>query len=282
MTTPRILPCALAGLLLLVSGCSDADDQGEASAERPELTLAFAQWLPDEGTGRAMLRVTNDSAQELEVTGAGLHWSGYDDFVDEQDSSLAPGQTLDLRVTLPEANCEEGAEPIVGVVRMPSTEVSEELTDDGQQFLRHLWQRGCEADLVRSQVSISYGDDFRLGTVDGEPAVVGSLLLERGSGTETVTALGAAGSVLYDVQLGARVTAPPDQQVTRVPLQIRAANRCDEHARGQATAPFTYRITLRVAGTTTRILIPPPPDVQVLATQALDAACRQRAERHDN
>lgn len=275
MTTPRILTCALAALLLFASGCTDAGQEGEASAARPELTLAFAQWLPDEGTDRAMLRVTNDSAQEVAVTGAGLRWSGYDDFVDAQDSSLAPGQTLDLRVTLPEANCEEGAEPIIGVVRMPSVEVTEELTDNSQQFLRHLWQRGCEADLVRSQVSISYGDDFRLETIEGVPVAVGSLLLERRAGQEPVTALGAAGSVLYDVGLGARVTATPEQPVTRVSLRISGGTRCDEHARGQATAPFTFRITLRVADMTTRMLIPPPADVQVLATQALDAACRR-------
>jgi len=195
-----------------------------------------------------------------------------------QDSSLAAGQTLDLRVTLPDAHCDEGAEPIVGVVRTPSTEVTEELTDNSQQFLRHLWQRGCEADLVRSQVSISYDDDFRLGTIEGQPVVVGSLLLERRAGQERVTALGAAGSVLYQVTLGARVTAAPEQPVTRVPLRISGGTRCDEHARGQATAPFTFRITLRVADTTTRMLVPPPPDVQALATVALDRACRQRAE----
>jgi hypothetical protein len=276
--SPGILTCALAALLLVVSGCSDTDEDAEESQPRPEVTLAFAQWLPDEGTDRAMLRVTNDSAEHLEVTGAGLRWSGYDDFVDAQDSSLAPGQTLDLRVSLPDAHCDQGSEPIVGVVRTPSAEVAEELTENSQEFLRHLWQRACEADLVRSQVSISYGDDFRIAAVAGQPTVVGSLLLTRQAGDETVTALGASGSVLYYVKLGSRVTAASDQQVTRVPLRISGGNRCDEHARGQATAPFTFRVTLRVADTTTPMLIPPPPAVQALATEALDRTCRQLAE----
>ena len=97
------------------------------------------------------------------MTGAGLRWSGYGEFVDPQDSTLAPGQTLDLHVLLPAARCDQGEEPIEGVVRTPTTEVSQELTASGQEFLRHLWLRGCQADLVRSQVSISYADDWHLG-----------------------------------------------------------------------------------------------------------------------
>ena len=48
------------------------------------------------------------------MTGAGLSWSGYGEFVDPQDSTLAPGQTLDLHVLLPPAHCDQGAEPIDG------------------------------------------------------------------------------------------------------------------------------------------------------------------------
>ena len=62
-----------------------------------------------------------------------------------------------------------------------------------------------------------------------------------------------------------------------MPLAILPGNRCDEHARGQATAPFTFRITVTVADTFTRVLVPPPLRVQELATEALDRACIQRA-----
>lgn len=258
-----------------MGGCS-GDGKPEPSPS-PELTLSFAQWLPDEGTDRAMLRVTNDSGDAVTVTGAGLRWSGYGEFVDPQDSTLAPGQTLDLRVTLPPPRCDEGEEPVVGVVRTSAAEDAEELTENGQTFLRYLWGRRCESELVHEHVTISYADDWRLGTVRGEPAAIGSLLMERQEGQEPVAALGAGGSVLYDVELAERVVARPDIPVTRVPTHILSGNRCDEHARGQATAPFTFRITLRVADTTTRMLIPPPPRVQALATVTLDRACRQRA-----
>lgn len=274
----ELIACLLAGLPagLLVGGCS-GDDRPEPPRTPPAVTFSFAQWLPDEGTDRALLRVTNDSEEPLPVTGAGLRWSGYGDFVDPQDSTLDPGQTLDLRVVLPAGRCSEGQEPIAGVVATPSGEVSEELTENAQQFLRHLWQRRCEAELVHDQVAISYGDDWRLQTRSRGSFVTGSLLLERQDGREPVAALGASGSVLYDVVLDRPVVAAPDRPVTRVRLRILPGTRCDEHARGQATAPYTFRVTLRVAGTTTPVLVPPPPRVQVLATVALDRTCRQRA-----
>ena len=162
MTRTGRLLAALAGLLAVSSGCSGSDDPAPSSAP-PEVTLSFTQLLPDEGTRKALLRVVNESDEPLPVTGAGLSWSGYGEFVDPQDSTLAPGQTLDLHVLLPPARCDQGEEPIEGVVRTPTTEVAQELTASGQEFLRHLWLRGCQADLVRSQVSISYADDWHLG-----------------------------------------------------------------------------------------------------------------------
>ncbi len=276
MTRTGRLLAALVGLLAVSSGCSGSDDPAPSSPP-PEVTLSFTQLLPDEGTRKALLRVVNESDEPLPVTGAGLSWSGYGEFVDPQDSTLAPGQTLDLHVLLPPAQCDQGEEPIDGVVRTPTTEVSQELTASGQEFLRHLWLRGCQADLVRSQVSISYADDWHLGVAEGEPAALGSLLLERNEGQEALTVRSARGSVLYDAELDAPVVARPSVESTLVPLAILPGNRCDEHARGQATAPFTFRITVTVADTFTRVLVPPPVRVQALATEALDRACIQRA-----
>ncbi len=171
--------------------------------------MSFTQLLPDEGTNKGLLRVVNESAEPLPVTEAGLRWSGYGEFLDPQDSTLAPGQTLDLHVLLPPAHCDEGDEPIVGVVRTPTAEVAQPLTSSGQEFLHHLWQRGCEADLVQDNVSISYADDWHIGTAHGEPAAFGSLLLERNDGTEPVTVRSFRGSVLYGAELPAPVVARP-------------------------------------------------------------------------
>jgi hypothetical protein len=268
----------LACLLVVASACSgDADDSGPSSAPPPEVSLSFTQLLPDEGTNKGLLRVVNESADPLPVTEAGLRWSGYGEFLDPQDSTLAPGQTLDLHVLLPPARCDEGDEPIVGVVRTPTDEVAEPLTSSGQEFLHHLWLRGCEADLVHDNVTISYARDWTIGTAHGEPAAYGSLLLERNDGTEPVTVRSFRGSVLYGAELPAPVVADPSAPTTNVPLVILPGNRCDEHARGQATAPFTFRITVDVGDTSTKVLVVPPIRVQELAGEVLDRACLQRA-----
>jgi hypothetical protein len=57
-------------------------------------------------------------------------------------------------------------------------------------------------------------------------------------------------------------------RLTRV--AILPGNRCDEHARGQATAPFTLRIGDAPPG---KVLIAPPPSGQAAATTVLDRAC---------
>lgn len=275
--TARLL--LIACVLALGGACSHAADEPgpEPAAAEPAVTLSFTQLLPDEGTRKGLLRVVNDADEPLPVTAAGLRWSGYGEFVDPQDSTLAPGQTLDLHVLLPPAQCDEGDEPVVGVVRTPTAEVAQPLTSSGQEFLRHLWLRGCQADLVHDQVSISYADDWGLGTSGGEPAAIGSLLLRRNADAEDVTVLSGRGSVLYDLEVPDPVVARQAEPRTLVPTAILPGNRCDEHARGQATAPFTFRITVSVADTTTPVLVIPPPRVQALAAEALDLACEQRA-----
>ncbi len=267
----------LACLLAVTSACSGDSEQPGPSPPPPDVTLSFTQLLPDEGTNKGLLRVVNESADPLPVTEAGLRWSGYGEFLDPQDSTLAPGQTLDLHVLLPPARCDQGDEPIVGVVRTPTDEVAQRLTSSSQEFLRHLWLRGCQADLVHDNVSISYARDWSIGTAHGEPAAYGSLLLERNDGDEPVTVRSFSGSVLYGAELPDPVVARPSAPTTLVPLVILAGGRCDVHARGQATAPFTFRITVDVGDTSTKVLVPPPLRVQELATEILDRACVQRA-----
>ncbi|MET0525634.1 MAG: hypothetical protein ABWZ91_12590 [Nocardioides sp.] len=268
---------SLACLLAVGSACSAGSDDPDPTPAPPDVTLSFTQLLPDEGTNKGLLRVVNESADPLPVTEAGLRWSGYGEFLDPQDSTLAPGQTLDLHVLLPPARCEEGDEPIVGVVRTPTAEVAQPLTSSGQEFLHHLWLRGCQADLVHDNVTITYARDWSIGTAHGEPAAVGSLLLERNDGTEPVTVRSFRGSVLYGAELPAPVVARASAPTTLVPLVILPGNRCDEHARGQATAPFTFRITVDVGDTSTKVLVVPPERVQEIATEVLDRACVQRA-----
>ena len=267
-------------LLVALTACSAS---GEAPPEKSgiEVSLGFTPLLPDEGTPKGLLRVVNEGDEPLAVTGAGLRWSGYGpEFTREQDATIAPGQTLDLRVLLPEARCDEGKEPISGVVSTADETKVQELTTSGQQFLRRLWLRGCRDALVAENVKISYAPGWRIAPDD--ESLDGTLRMVRQEGSEPVTVLNSDGSVLYDLVLPRQVTLVADDPRVDVPLSIRPGNRCDEHAIGQATAPFTFRIGVRVGdgpgATETLVLVTPPVKIQKQAGRMLLDYCERKAE----
>lgn len=276
----RRLVVAVLAALTTLTACTAVEEPRETS--RIHVRLSFTQLLPDEGTPKGLLRVVNESERPLSVTGAGLRWSGYGpEFTREQDATLAPGQTLDLRVRLPRARCGRGDEPIDGVVSTAEETLVQPLTRNGQRFLRRLWLRGCQDRLVERNVAISYAPGWRIDST--RESLDGALLLRRRQGRDPVTVLFASGSVLYDVVLPAEVTLAATQRRIRVPLAIEPGNRCDEHAIGQATAPFTFRIGVRVDdgadSTETNMLVPPPVRVQQQANRLLlDSCARETAE----
>lgn len=57
-----------------------------------------------------------------------------------------------------------------------------------------------------------------------------------------------------------------------------AGSRCDEHAIGQATAPFSFRVFLRVGqGEASDVVRVPPLRIQEQTAALLHATCRHRA-----
>jgi len=266
----------------LVGGCSAGPADREPPAPQPRVELGFTQLLPDEGTRRALLRVENVSHAELAVTAAGLDWSGYGAFTSPQDATLAAGQTLDLRVMLPVPDCEAARGEVRGIVRTADREVVQPLEGPSQTFVRRLHDTWCADRLLAENATIDYGDDWRVDddVRHGEPAAVGSLIVRRQQGTEPVEVTAADGTVLYDLSVRTPVSVPPSEPEVDVEAAILPGNRCDEHARGQATAPWTLALTLRVGegeqARTARVLVPPPAHVRQLATRALDEACALR------
>jgi hypothetical protein len=273
--TSRRIAVGGALLLAVVSGCASGSGDGSTDVQVVSVQLGFTQLLPDEGTRKGLLRVVNTGDEPLSVTGAGLEWSGYGErFTRPQDDTLAPGQTLDLHVLLPRADCDAGDEPISGVVVTEDATRVQPLTGSGQEFLRRLWLRGCQDRLLEENVRIRYAPgwtlDLRRESVDG------TLELARAGGPEPVTVTYGRGSVLYDVELPHPVTSTPDRDRVLVPMSIRPGNRCDEHAIGQATAPFTFRVGVRIGRddpVDTNVLVPPPLPVQRQATRMLLASC---------
>lgn len=279
-----VLAAVLASALL---GSCSTTPVGQPEPERPQVELGFTQLLPDEGTRRALLRVENVSDRPVSVSAAGLQWSGYGTFTTPQDATLAAGQTLDLRVLLPAPDCaadDNLDEDVRGIVVTADSETIQPLGASGQVFVRRLHATWCAERLLAANVAIDYGDDWRIVDVgrDGEPAAVGSLVLVRRGGTDPVVVTAADGTVLYDLVVRTPVHVPRTRPEVVVRAAILPGNRCDEHARGQATAPWTLALSLRVGEGTdvrdARVLVEPPAPVRQLATRALDRACELRGD----
>ncbi|MGH3346655.1 MAG: hypothetical protein ACRDO4_06710 [Nocardioides sp.] len=273
---------ALLAAALLATGCSAADP---APGERedgppPEVSMSVTQLLPDEGTPKALLRVTNESDLPLTVSGTGLDWSGYGgEFMRPQDDELATGQTLDLRTMLPAEVCDAGDEPVLGVLATDRGPVSQPLTASGEVYLRRLWAKRCFEQTLADQVSISYAPGWEID--EQQETLDGDLLLWRQGGDLTVAVTEASGSVLYDLGVrrgvGSEAVSAPGTPVTRVPLSITPGNRCDEHAIGQATAPFTFQLALSIDdGPRSMVLAVPPVSIQEQATALLTLHCERK------
>ncbi len=278
MSSARRLVPALVGLVALAVLPSCGGSAPEVpDRPAPSVQLGFTQLLPKAGTRDALLRVVNTGKDDLVVSGAGLAWSGYGaPFVEAQEIVLPPGATRDLRVRLPQPVCGAGDEPVRGTVRSPGGEVTQRLTRFGAVFVRRLWDRQCGARLVDRTVRVEYGDRWRQSGPRSAAVATGTLRLTRVGGGTEVEVTGVDGSVLYDLTLprAARLGAAADELV--VPLHVLPGNRCDEHARGQATAPYDFLVRVRVGGTEVTLAPPVPLPMQEAATRALDRSCGGR------
>lgn len=262
-------------VVALAGGCDATPTPREPAGPAPSVRLGFTQLLPKAGTAEAMLRVVNTGDTDLAVTGAGLDWSGYGGaFVRDQAIVVPPGETRDLRVRLPEPRCDAGEEPVRGTVVAGGRETTQRLSRYGEVFVRRLWQRQCGQRLVEQTVRVEYGDRWTQTGPATDPVAVGTLRLTRVGGDAEVEVVGVDGSVLHGLRLPApgRLGSGSDRAV--VPVHVLPGNRCDEHARGQATAPYDFLVRLRIAGATEVTVAPEVPlSLQEAATRALDRAC---------
>ncbi len=267
---------AAAGVALAVAACSpDHTPSPATTGPAPSLTLSFTQLLPYEGTERGLLRVENDAAVPVEITGIGLDWPGYGPaFREDKQVTLGAGRTMTLKLTLPEPVCAETDVPIAATVETPGRTVRQPLSASGQQYLRHLWEKQCWARFVEERLDIAYDEAWSQRGPDADPRATGTLRLTRVAGDEPVELLGVQGSVLYGLELTGATRLGPGEEALAAPVAILPGDRCDEHARGQATAPFTFRLTLRIGDAPPgKVLVPPPPSGQAAATTLLDRAC---------
>lgn len=273
----RALPLLLAAALL-AGGCSPDEEEPPAPTP-PTATFGFTQLIPLEGTKHGLLRITNTSPDPLTIRSVRVEWPGYPDGAPApEDATLAPDQTLDLRFDLPPPACEpaDGEGPATGVVETDRGQISQHLEHTGTVYLRRLWRTQCDEVLLDSTVRLSYSADWTVVGSGTEARALGALLLERRTGTPRVAVTSVDGSVLHGLRLPGPTVLSPGRATARIPLEITPGNRCDEHARGQATAPFDFLARLEIGEERLAVPLDVPLAAMNAATDALDLACVAR------
>lgn len=237
--------------------------------------MSFQQLPIQVGTERGLLRVLNTGRAQLPVRRVGLDWAGYGDaFLIAEDNVLAPGQTVDFPVALPAPNCSHVSGPVVGVVDAGTATVRTPLDGPGSVLLRRNRRIACGEKLVQHRLAIEYGRSWRLTGAGAGTAMAGHLRLTRRTGSEEIRLVRAEGSVLYGLELPGPSVLPADASSLVVPLLVRPGNRCDEHAHSQASAPFAFRLIVKIGEERADVDLTPPPAVQAKAPALLRRACR--------
>ncbi len=262
---------------LALGGCTAGSDEADptTAVQAPRVTLGLTQLIPEEGTDQALLRVTNDGDAPVVVTDVGLDWPGYGPaFAVANDATVEPGRTLDLRTTLPAPVCDAPSpDPASGVLETTLGRVVAPLKDTSQDYLRRLWRTQCDAQVVSEALSLDFeGGWTQEGTADGASAA-STLVLTRRAGDEPLEVRRVDGSVLYELALDEPVLVAPGEDSGRTTVRILPGNRCDEHARGQATAPFDFELGLVVGDRRVSVPFPVSTETSNAAETMLDRVC---------
>lgn len=288
----------LAAMGCLLAACSGDGDGGAAREpseqpshivvslppEPPGIRMSFLQQRIWEGTRRADVRIVNITDRTLVVRRIGLAWPGYPGAPQRFPARVGAGQTLDLHYRLPDPDCDADADARATGVAVTSTGTIRRPVDAaGMRFLDRIWAADCARRRVAGLVAIEYdvpdpsaADIPAGGGLDSTLPV--TLRLTRRAGAAdpaAVTVETVLGTVLFDLTLrdpGRGLDRGQERSV--VPLVV-DPGRCDEHARSQASQPFTFRLGLRLGDD------PDPVSVVVVPERAdqrrllafLDAAC---------
>jgi hypothetical protein len=246
--------------------------------------LSFTQLLPEEGTRHALLRVINPGSRVLDVTAVGIAWEGYGNVLQPTDGhkEIPAGDQLMLRFELPPPTCRpsggQPTAPVRGRLTVDGVTIEQQLTSPAQDYVRRLWRRQCDQLLLERTTDL----DWRVTVGSPEPGQVATeLLLSRRSGTRAIKILSLGGTVLYELHGPRRAVLSPEERAEAVPLAILPGDRCDEHAIGQATAPYDFSVTLQVGRRRMVLELHPPLTMQNAASRMLLRHCGSRRDADD-
>lgn len=261
--------------MLLVSGCHDQPQRRTTpDPTPPAVGLSFIQQRIDEGTTRGNLRVINEENKPLVVTRIGLDWPGYGRFVRDFETTIAPRQTIDLRIDMPKPLCDAATPRAFGIVDFSGSVLRARIDGSGQGYLQRMWRRACDMTAVSQAVSFHYSGPWRSVTAFGYHHVLhGRFELRRRSGNEPVTLVRLTGSVLFDLHLDRRIVLGPHAAAGSSSL-VFVPGRCDAHGLSQSQQTFVFRAAVRIgSGRLMNVYAEPDRHTQNRANAMLDRAC---------
>lgn len=263
-------------LLVLATACSQ-DGAARPEAPDPTLEVSVSQFRFDEGTRNLRAAITNAGKEAVTVTGATIAWPGFGRHVVRLKSEpLAAGDTVGFSLQYGEPRCpprEDAAPAMSAVVDGAKHEVR--LDEDDAAEIRLLHGRECLAHRLDEAADLELDlADRTTTTARGE--YLGGHVVVRPHGGSTITLVDLAGSVLLRLEApgGLPVRVPSSVAVTRVPVRVSSAVRCDPHALGNSSQTFLFGIHVRLGERPPqRVVRFPTPTGKRLLTGLLDRSC---------
>ena len=284
---------AFAVVAAIILGACGADDDGlgpvesapasapsTASATDTGLAAVVDQFREDEILHLLQVRVTNHGDVTYRISSMQLDWPGLTT-VDPtpRDTLVVPGQTIDVPIDYGTAVCAEhppGAdEPVpttaataVATVTPDGATSAEQVTipvTDELHIFDRVFPSSCRDQRVEAAVAMRFGDSWTPSSIDGRPALAGTLDVQRSEGDEAVTINSVGGSVLLDVHAAGGATPAlslaPGSASAQIPVVIDQSGNCSGHALTESKktfilpvevvlgsdAPIPYEVTIDVA-----------------------------------
>jgi hypothetical protein len=302
-TVGRSLALTATAIVLIgvLVGCTGGDgdggdDRGGEAGSRPsnpeqtqsvvsarDLRASVLQLRHEEGTATIHLRLTNTGSKPVEVASVRLGGpsltSGEATPVVDEARMIESGQLMTAPGAYEPPRCDAAGQPSMLTVTLASGETLEVPMDaDGQQLVDWLVARDCGLARIEESVRIRFLPDWRIRTVAGSRAMVGTLALDRRrNGSRELEVVGVRGSVLLDFALlrpRQSYTLRTGVDAARLPVALVPAGRCDGHALGQSRQTFLLSVFVQLRGQAEqRLILSPTLPVQDRVLALVSRAC---------
>lgn len=238
------------------------------------VTVDVLQGRTDYTSGTLVIRVVNESSDDLELSTASLKAPGFSGSADwDRGTTVRAGTTVDLRTAVPEADCAtEAGSPTVTLGAGSGDRRSAMTVTAGDPLgtLERLHDTACIATLVDRVARISVGTPVVEGAGEASVAVV-TLSLEPTGADGSVDVAGISSTpLLKPAEEGAgdqeiwpvEATVTAESAPASIPLRIVPA-RCDPHAIAEDKVGTVLVLSVTLSdGTEGDYRLTPPEDVR--------------------